>query len=199
MPWQGARAYEKERYVRGNSHSFPPLPFIFLSPLLSYCLSFSPFHCSLLTAVIVSFSLSKNIQFLPRCKGGEISTCVTFSSTRQGEESWGKSGVLMTAERAVWVMPNTGICGTRIKLFTSKTHCLLPDRAVERGGRMMEKRDELNIRKMECLRDGKREKQKEWVKTRREEGVWNLKMYPRPLREWRGRWKCRFMYLHLWF
>ena len=85
--------------------------------------------------------------------------CVTFSSPRRGEESWGKSGVLMTAECAAWVMPSASICSTRIKLFTSKTHCLLPDRAVERGGRMMEKRDELNIRKMECLREGERE---EW-------------------------------------
>lgn len=51
-------------------------------------------------------------------------------------------------------MPSAGICSTRIKLFTSKTHCLLPDRAAEEGGGMMEKRDELNIRKMECLREG---------------------------------------------
>lgn len=63
----------------------------------------------------------------------------------------------MTAECAAWVMPSTGICSTRIKLFTSKTHCLLPDRAAERGGRMMEKRDELNIRRMECLRESERE------------------------------------------
>lgn len=63
----------------------------------------------------------------------------------------------MTAECAAWVMPSAGICSTRIKLFTSKTHCLLPDRAVERGGRMMEKRDELNIRRMECLRESERE------------------------------------------
>lgn len=62
----------------------------------------------------------------------------------------------MTAECAAWVMPSAGICSTRIKLFTSKTHCLLPDRAAERGGRMMEKHDELNIRKMECLREGKK-------------------------------------------
>lgn len=79
--------------------------------------------------------------------------CVTFSSVRRGEESWGKSGVLMTAECAAWVMQSAGICSTCIKLFTSKTHCLLPDRATERSGRMMEKRDELNIRKMECLRE----------------------------------------------
>lgn len=59
----------------------------------------------------------------------------------------------MTAECAVWVMPSAGICSTRIKLFTSKTHCLLPDRAVGRGGRMMEKHDELNIRRKECLRE----------------------------------------------
>lgn len=97
--------------------------------------------------------------------------CVTFSSARRGEESWGKSGVLMTAECAAWVMPSAGICSTRIKLFTSKTHCLLPDRAAERGGRMMEKRDELNIRKMECLREGEGEMLKEGGKARREEGV----------------------------
>lgn len=66
----------------------------------------------------------------------------------------------MTAECAAWIMPGASICSTHIKLFTSKTHCLLPDRAVERGRRMMEKGDELNIRKMECLRDGKREKQR---------------------------------------
>lgn len=77
----------------------------------------------------------------------------------------------MTAECAAWVMPSAGICSTCIKLFTSKTHCLLPDRAAERGGRMMEKCDELNIRKMECLRVGEREKWKEGAKTRREEGV----------------------------
>lgn len=51
-------------------------------------------------------------------------------------------------------MPSSGICRTRIKLFTSKTHCLLPDRVAEEGGGMMEKRDELNIRKMECFREG---------------------------------------------
>lgn len=83
--------------------------------------------------------------------------CVTFLSARQGEEPWGKSGVLMTAECAAWVMQSAGICSTRIKLFTSKTHCLLPDRAAERGGGMMEKRDELNIRRMECLRESERE------------------------------------------
>lgn len=77
----------------------------------------------------------------------------------------------MTAECAAWVMQSAGICSTRIKLFTSKTHCLLPDRTAERGGRMMEKRDELNIRKMECLRERDREKQKGGGKTRREEGA----------------------------
>lgn len=40
-------------------------PFIFFSPLLSFHLAFPPFSLSLLTAVIVSFSLSKNIVFLP--------------------------------------------------------------------------------------------------------------------------------------
>lgn len=74
----------------------------------------------------------------------------------------------MTAECAAWVMQSAGICSTCIKLFTSKTHCLLPDRATERGGRMMEKRDELNIRKMECLGEREKKKQKEGGKTRRE-------------------------------
>lgn len=60
--------------------SFPflhGLPFIFLSPLLSFHRSFlfSPLF-PMLTAVVVSFSLSKNIVFLPWCKGGEISTHV---------------------------------------------------------------------------------------------------------------------------
>lgn len=59
-------------------------------------------------------------------------------------------------------MPSAGICSTRIKLFTSKTHCLLPDRAAEGGSGMMEKRDELNIRKMECLREGGGEKREGW-------------------------------------
>lgn len=78
----------------------------------------------------------------------------------------------MTAECAAWVMQSAGICSTRIKLFTSKTHCLLPDRAAERGGRMMEKRDELNIRKMECLREREKERsEKEGGKTKREEGA----------------------------
>lgn len=75
--------------------------------------------------------------------------CYLFICVERG--SWGKSGVLMTAVCAAWVMPHVGICSTCIKLFTSKTHCLLPDRAAGRGGRMMEKHDELNIRKMECL------------------------------------------------
>jgi len=78
----------------------------------------------------------------------------------------------MTAECAAWVMQSAGICSTRIKLFTSKTHCLLPDRTAERGGRMMEKRDELNIRKMECLREREKERSKKGGgKTRREEGA----------------------------
>lgn len=138
--------------------TFAFFPSPFLSPLFS-----------LLIAVIVSISLSKNIVSLPRCKRGgrNFDMCVTFSSTRRGEEPWGKSGVLMTVECAAWVMPRAGICSTRIKLFTSKTHCLLPDRAVKRGGRMMEKRDELNIRKMECRREGERKAQKEGVKAKR--------------------------------
>lgn len=58
------------------SPSNPPLllfssPLCFLSVFLS-CLS------SLLSVVIVSFSLSKNIVFLPRSKEGEISTCVRY-------------------------------------------------------------------------------------------------------------------------
>lgn len=146
---------------------FPP------TPPLHFPLSFGflpRFLFSMLTTVIVSFSPSKNIVFLPRCKGGRIFDMrVTFSSARLEEESWGKSGVLMTAECAAWVMPSAGICSTRIKLFTSKTHCLLPDRAVERGGRMMEKHDELNIRRMECLREGEANRESE--ETRREEGA----------------------------
>lgn len=150
------------------------LPFIFFSPLLSFHLSF--FFFSLLTAVIVSFSLSKNIVFLPWCKGGEISTRVLPFHLRGGERgSWGKSGVLMTVECAAWVMPHAGICSTRIKLFTSKTHCLLSDRAAGRGGRMMEKCDELNIRKMECLWDGKREEQKGVSKDKKRGGCLDSK------------------------
>lgn len=75
----------------------------------------------------------------------------------------------MTAECAAWVMQSAGICSTCIKLFTSKTHCLLPDRAAERGGRMMEKHDELNIRKMECLREREREKRSKKREERQEE------------------------------
>lgn len=120
----------KER-VTPVSLSLPS--FLFPSHLLlSFSLTF-PLLFSLLTAVIVSFSLSKNIVFLPRCKGGRnFDTCVTFSSMRRLKESRGKSGVLMTAECAARVMWSAGICSTRIKLFTSKTHCLLPDRAAER-------------------------------------------------------------------
>lgn len=95
--------------------------------------------------------------------------CVTFSSAKQAEESWGKSGVLMTAKCAAWVIPSAGICSTRIKLFTSKTHCLLPDRGAERGGRMMEKRDELNIRRMECLRKRERERRRKAKGARKDE------------------------------
>ncbi|MEQ2308025.1 hypothetical protein AMECASPLE_024026 [Ameca splendens] len=40
-------------------------------------------------------------------------------------------------------------------------------RAVERGGRMMEKHDELNIRRMECLREGEANRESE--ETRREQ------------------------------
>lgn len=93
-----------------NSHSIqPPLSFHFP---LTFAFSPSPFPASpssLLTAVIVSFSLSKNIAVLPRCKGrvvrggGEIfPTCVLPFHLRGGrkQESWGKSGVLMTAESA---------------------------------------------------------------------------------------------------
>lgn len=129
------------------------------SPLASFPSVFLSSRFSLLTTVTVSFSLSKNIVFLPRCKRGRnFDMCVTFSSARRGEESWGKSGVLMTAECGARVMRSAGICSTCIKLFTSKTHCLLPARAAERGGRMMEKLDELNIRKMECLREKARER-----------------------------------------
>ena len=73
------------------------------------------------------------------------------------------------AECAAWVMPSAGICSTHIKLFTSKTHCLLPDTAAERGGRMMEKRDELNIRKMECLRERERKREGKRREERQEE------------------------------
>lgn len=152
------------------------LSFIFFSPLLSFHLSFFFFLFPLLTAVIVSFSLSKNIVVLPWCKGGEISTCVLPFHLRGGERgSWGKSGVLMTAECVAWVMLHAGICCTCIKLFTSKTHCLLPARAAGRGGRMMEKRDELNIRKMECLWDGKREEQKGVSKDKKRGGCLDSK------------------------
>lgn len=67
--------------------SLPPLPFIFLSPLLSSCLALPFFFFSLLTTVIVSFSLSKNIVFLPRCKGGKISTRVLPFHLRGGERN----------------------------------------------------------------------------------------------------------------
>lgn len=164
MPWYRARSPENGCFS-----------FIFFSPLLSFHLSFF-FFFSLLTAVIVSFSLSKNIVFLPWCKGGEISTRVLPFHLRGGERgSWGKSGVLMTVECAAWVIPHAGICSTRIKLFTSKTHCLLSDRAAGRGGRMMEKCDELNIRKMECLWDGKREEQKGVSKDKKRGGCLDSK------------------------
>lgn len=74
-----------------------PLTFAFFPSLSSASLS------SLLTAVIVSFSLSKNIAVLPRCKGGVgFPTCVLpfHLRGRKKLESWGKSGVLMTAESA---------------------------------------------------------------------------------------------------
>lgn len=156
------------------SHFCTPSPsFSFHLCFLSICLFF---FFSLLTAVIVSFSLSKNIVFLPWCKGGEISTRVLPFHLRGGERgSWGKSGVLMTVECAAWVIPHAGICSTRIKLFTSKTHCLLSDRAAGRGGRMMEKCDELNIRKMECLWDGKREEQKGVSKDKKRGGCLDSK------------------------
>lgn len=36
----------RKKNVRGGSHSIPPLPFIFLSPLLSFCLPLPfSFHC----------------------------------------------------------------------------------------------------------------------------------------------------------
>lgn len=168
MPWHRTRARENGCFSLLSAR--PPLHFLFTFAFFPSVFPFF-FLSPLLTAVIVSFSLSKNIVFLPWCKGGEISTCVLPFHLQGGERgSWGKSGVLMTAECAAWVMLHAGICSTRIKLFTSKTHCLLPDRAAARGGRMMEKRDELNIRKMECFWDGKREEQKGTSKDKKRGG-----------------------------
>lgn len=154
---------ERKRKIctRKQLHS-PSNPSLSFSPypLLSFCLSFFPPSFSCLPLSLSHLACLKIQSSSLDVKGGEFSTCVLpFHLRKQGEESWGKSGVLMTAECALWVMPSAGICSTRIKLFTSKTHCLLPDRAAERGGRMMEKHDELNIRRMECLRE--KEKQTE--------------------------------------
>ena len=65
---------EKERKMckRKQPVSFHPSP----SFSSSLCFLSVFFLFSLLTAVIVSFSLSKNIVFLSRFKGGEFSTCV---------------------------------------------------------------------------------------------------------------------------
>lgn len=105
----------------------------------------------------------------------------------------------MTAERAAWVMPHASICSTRIKLFTSKTHCLLPDRAAGRGGRMMEKRDELNIRKMECLWDGKREEQKGVSKDKKRRGCLDSKDVHLSFGRREGGLEIMCSYLHPWF
>lgn len=68
------------------SPSTPPLHF---HPSFAFFLSLF----SLLTTVIVSFSLSKNIAFLPRCKGGEISTRVLPFHLRGGERNLGGNQV----------------------------------------------------------------------------------------------------------
>lgn len=81
----------KKKCTRRQSfHSTPPLHF----PLtFAFFLSSSPFLFSLLTAVIVSFSLSKNIVFLPRCNGEKFSTCVLPFHLRGGERNLGGNQV----------------------------------------------------------------------------------------------------------
>lgn len=61
---------KEKKCVQGSSHSLPPPPPLY-SPALLLLSCHPPFFplSSLLTSVIVSFSLSKNIVFLPRCRG----------------------------------------------------------------------------------------------------------------------------------
>lgn len=78
-----------------GKQSLYPTPLSFHFPLtFAFFLSVSPASLSsLLTAVIVSFSLSKNIAVLPRCKGrvygvgsgGVLDMRVAFSSARREE------------------------------------------------------------------------------------------------------------------
>lgn len=86
---------ERKRKMRMRKRSLSPstsplrllLTFAFFPSIFLHSLS------SLLTAIIVSFSLSKNIVFLPRYKGGEISTCVLPFHLRGGERNLGGNQV----------------------------------------------------------------------------------------------------------
>lgn len=86
----GKRGKKKICTRRQSFHSTPPLHF----PLtFAFFLSCSPFLFSLLTAVIFSFSLSKNIVLLPRCNGEKFSTCVLPFHLRGGERNLGGNQV----------------------------------------------------------------------------------------------------------
>lgn len=69
----GCKWKEKENmYKETITLSLQPLPFILPLPFAFLLFVFLSPLFWLLTAVIVSFSLSKNIVFLPRCKRGRI-------------------------------------------------------------------------------------------------------------------------------